>query len=214
MENDARQEGSQCETGAADADGSTEGEGCEALQGYGSSGSTGSHGTSKEKRVVPTNITAVDAHLGDTRLRDASIWIPGSAQETQFRQHVTRSAMEGTTSLSLGQAQSQACRSITRICLSVVTQSLACRCASQHANSTIVDATVVGSAQPQHPAQVLQPGHRDCPIEIVDSDETTLADDGRTDTDSDLTESDSDDALPQSDQLPATRSGAGAENSE
>ena len=34
------------------------------------------------------------------------------------------------------------------------------------------------------------------PIEIVDSDETTLADDGRTDTDSDLTESDSDDLYP------------------
>ena len=51
-------------------------------------------------------------------------------------------------------------------------------------------------SQGTHPADVLQPGHRDCPIEIVDSDETTLADSDRTATDSDLTESDDDDITP------------------
>ena len=69
-------------------------------------------------------------------------------------------------------------------------------CHPVHA-TTVVDVNAVGQGtQPQHPAQVLQPGHHDCPIKISDSDETTLADSARTDTDSDLTESDSDEVVP------------------
>ena len=48
----------------------------------------------------------------------------------------------------------------------------------------------------QHPADIPQPGHRDCPIEIDDSDATTLADSDQTDTDSDLEESGCDDSMP------------------
>ena len=58
-----------------------------------------------------------------------------------------------------------------------------------------IASTVQCEVTTQHPADVQQPGHPDYPIEIDDSDATTLADSEQTDTDSDLTESDSEDSV-------------------
>ena len=151
-----------------------------------------------QKRVIPDIVTAVDEHLDGLRVHTTSIWVPGSTQETQFRAHVKEQCSSKHDLIQFGPGAVTGIPIHNRDLPVYGSTVIGVQVCHPVRAAPVVDADAVGyDSQPQHPAEVLQPGHRrDCPIEISDSDETTLADSTRTDTDSDLTESDGDEFAP------------------
>ena len=143
-----------------------------------------------QKRVAPTIVSDVDTHLRGIQVHNAQIWATGSTQEAQFKEHVKERCL-GRHDLSEFGPDTVTGVPVHNQDLPVCGSTVICVQVDQHTHADVVGYDSQGTT----PADVLQPGHRDCPIEIVDSDETTLADSDRTATDSDLTESDDEESF-------------------